>query len=143
MTEITHFPAEKSFFINEAGRDQPLKDYVPAEALEIAEVEGQRAIPRIAKNLSLMKELEAISGNLPTQHRFVNTDSRNLAFLPDESVHLIVTSPPYWTLKRYPERDEQLGQIEDYEIFLEELDAVWRHIYRILVPGGPPGHRRR
>ncbi|MFW5638024.1 MAG: hypothetical protein ACOCG4_02030, partial [Methanoculleus sp.] len=86
MTEITHFPAEKSFFINEAGRDQPLKDYVPAEALEIAEVEGQRAIPRIAKNLSLMKELEAISGNLPTQHRFVNTDSRNLAFLPDESV---------------------------------------------------------
>lgn len=136
MTEITHFPAEKSFFINETGRDQPLKNYIPAEILEIAEVGGQRAIPRIAKDLSLMKELEAISGNLPTQHRFINADSRNLMFLPDESVHLIVTSPPYWTLKKYPERDEQLGQIEDYELFLEELDKVWRHVYRVLVPGG-------
>ncbi|HPX73817.1 MAG TPA: DNA methyltransferase, partial [Methanoregulaceae archaeon] len=83
-----------------------------------------------------MKEIEAISGNLPTQHRFVNADSRNLAFLPDESVHLVVTSPPYWTLKKYPEKDEQLGQIEDYDLFLEELDKVWRHIHRILVPGG-------
>ena len=105
MTETTHFPAEKSFFINETGRDQPLKNYIPAEILEIAEVGGQRAIPRIAKDLSLMKELEAISGNLPTQHRFINADSRNLMFLPDESVHLIVTSPPYWTLKKYCEMD--------------------------------------
>lgn len=136
MTETTHFPAEKSFFINETGRDQPLKNYIPAEILEMAEVGGQRAIPRIAKDLSLMKELEAISGNLPTQHRFINADSRSLMFLPDESVHLIVTSPPYWTLKKYPERDEQLGQIEDYELFLEELDKVWRHVYRVLVPGG-------
>ena len=113
-----------------------MKNYIQAEILEIAEVGGQRAIPRIAKDLSLMKELEAISGNLPTQHRFINADSRNLMFLPDESVHLIVTSPPYWTLKKYPERDEQLGQIEDYELFLEELDKVWRHVYRVLVPGG-------
>lgn len=109
MTETTHFPVEKLFFINEAGRDQSLKDYVPAEILEIAEAGGQRAIPRIAKNPSLMKELEAISGSLPTEHRFINADSRNLAFLPDESVHLVVTSPPYWTLKKYPEKDEQLG----------------------------------
>ena len=89
---------------------------MPVEIREVAESEGQRAIPMIAKNLSPMKEIEAISGNLPTQHRFVNADSRNLAFLPDESVHLVVTSPPYWTLKKYPEKDEQLGQIEDYEI---------------------------
>ena len=136
MTETTHFPVEKLFFINEAGRDQSLKDYVPAEILEIAEAGGQRAIPRIAKNPSLMKELEAISGSLPTEHRFVNADSRNLAFLPDESVHLVVTSPPYWTLKKYPEKDEQLGQIVDYDLFLDELDRVWSHVHRILVPGG-------
>jgi len=128
--------AERSFLINKTGQDQPLGEYVPVEIREVAESEGQRAIPMIAKNLSLMKEIEAISGNLPTQHRFVNADSRNLAFLPDESVHLVVTSPPYWTLKKYPEKDEQLGQIEDYDLFLEELDKVWRHIHRILVPGG-------
>lgn len=136
MTETTPVFAERSFFINEIGREQPLENFVPAEILEMAEAEGQRAIPRIAKNLSLMKEIEAISSSLPTQHRFINADSRNLAFLPDESVHLVVTSPPYWTLKKYPEKEEQLGQIEDYEVFLEELDKVWRHIYRVLVPGG-------
>jgi DNA modification methylase len=128
--------AERSFFINKTGQDQPLENHVPAEILELAEAGGQRAIPMIAKNPSLMKEIEAISGNLPTYHRFINADSRNLEFLPDESVHLVVTSPPYWTLKRYPEKDEQLGQIEDYEAFLEELDRVWKHIYRVLVPGG-------
>jgi hypothetical protein len=106
--------AERSFFINKTGQDQPLENHVPAEILELAEAGGQRAIPMIAKNPSLMKEIEAISGNLPTYHRFINADSRNLEFLPDESVHLVVTSPPYWTLKRYPEKDEQLGQIEDY-----------------------------
>lgn len=128
--------AEKLFFINRLGQDQPLEKYVPAEVLEMAQVGGQRAIPAIAKDLSLMKEIEAISGSLPSHHRFMNADSRNLAFLPDESVHLVVTSPPYWTLKKYPEKDEQLAQIEDYELFLEELDNVWRHIHRVLVPGG-------
>ncbi len=63
-------------------------------------------------------------------------DARDLSWLPDESVHLIVTSPPYWTLKRYNERLGQLGHVADYEQFLDELDQVWRHLYRALVPGG-------
>ncbi|WP_235855642.1 DNA-methyltransferase [Methanofollis fontis] len=116
--------------------DQPLETYVPADILAIAEAEGQRAIPQIAKNPALIKEIEALSSNLPSQHRFINRDSRNLDCIPDESVHLVVTSPPYWILKKYPEKDEQLGQIADYEHFLDELDRVWQHIYRVLVPGG-------
>ena len=63
-------------------------------------------------------------------------DARDLSWLPDESVHLIVTSPPYWTLKRYNERLGQLGHVADYEQFLNELDQVWRHVHRALVPGG-------
>ena len=63
-------------------------------------------------------------------------DARDLSWLPDESVHLIVTSPPYWTLKRYNEQLGQLGHIANYEQFLDELDQVWRHVYRALVPGG-------
>ena len=54
----------------------------------------------------------------------------------DDSVHLVVTSPPYWNLKRYNENPDQLGHIQDYEAFLFELEKVWRHVYRILVPGG-------
>jgi len=71
-----------------------------------------------------------------TVHRLINGDARELAFLNDESVHLVVTSPPYWNLKRYNENPDQLGHIKDYEAFLFELEKVWRHVYRILVPGG-------
>jgi site-specific DNA-methyltransferase (adenine-specific) len=71
-----------------------------------------------------------------TAHRLVCGDARDLSFVPDESVHLVVTSPPYWTLKDYPASAAQLGAIEDYESFLAELDKVWRECKRVLVPGG-------
>jgi modification methylase len=71
-----------------------------------------------------------------TFHRLINGDARDLSFLKDMSVHLVVTSPPYWNLKRYNENSAQLGHIQDYETFLAELERVWRHIFRILVPGG-------
>jgi DNA modification methylase len=51
-------------------------------------------------------------------------------------VHLIVTSPPYWTLKEYRRIEGQLGWVADYEQFLKELNKVWRRCYRALVPGG-------
>lgn len=63
-------------------------------------------------------------------------DSRHLDWIPNESVHLVVTSPPYWTLKQYPANRRQLGLIEDYEEFHDELDKVWHHCHRVLVPGG-------
>lgn len=71
-----------------------------------------------------------------TFHRLINGDARDLSFLEDDSVHLVVTSPPYWNLKRYNENPDQLGHIQDYEAFLFELEKVWRHVYRVLVPGG-------
>lgn len=71
-----------------------------------------------------------------TTHRLINADARDLSFIPPESVHLVVTSPPYWNLKRYNEHDDQLGHIDDYETFLDELEKVWRHVFRILTPGG-------
>ncbi|HZX36033.1 MAG TPA: site-specific DNA-methyltransferase [Thermodesulfobacteriota bacterium] len=71
-----------------------------------------------------------------TFHRLINGDSRDLSFIEDESVHLVVTSPPYWNLKKYNEMPGQLGHIHDYENFLRELGKVWRHVFRILVPGG-------
>ena len=49
---------------------------------------------------------------------------------------LFVTSPPYWNLKRYIENPDQLGHVKDYEAFLAELAKVWRHTFRVLVPGG-------
>ena len=60
----------------------------------------------------------------------------SLDWIPDKSVHLVVTSPPYWTLKKYNDHRDQLGDVEDYEAFLDELDRVWAHVFRVLVPGG-------
>jgi site-specific DNA-methyltransferase (adenine-specific) len=55
----------------------------------------------------------------------------------DASVHLVVTSPPYANLKQYePGNPNQLGDIDDYEKFLDELDKVWAECFRVLVPGG-------
>src|SRR5438552_2093702 len=63
-------------------------------------------------------------------------DARELSWIADSSVHLVVTSPPYWTLKRYRENDRQMGHIEDYDTFHDELEKVWKHCLRVLVPGG-------
>ncbi|MGA3325564.1 MAG: DNA methyltransferase, partial [Terriglobia bacterium] len=63
-------------------------------------------------------------------------DSREMDWVPSGSVHLVLTSPPYWTLKEYPRHKSQLGLIEDYDAFLDELDRVWKHAFRVLVPGG-------
>jgi DNA modification methylase len=71
-----------------------------------------------------------------TTHRLIQGDARHVPFMKDESVHLVITSPPYWTLKRYNENPNQLGHVADYEAFLEELSKVWKEMYRILVPGG-------
>lgn len=72
----------------------------------------------------------------PTRHIIYEGDSRDLSHIPDESVHLIVTSPPYGALKRYEEHDAQLGHIEDYADFLVQLDKVWVECHRVLVAGG-------
>ena len=69
-----------------------------------------------------------------TTQRLINGDARNLSFLPDESIHLVITSPPYWNLKKYNDSPSQLGHIDDYEQFLDELRKVWEHVFRILVP---------
>ncbi|MBI5739786.1 MAG: site-specific DNA-methyltransferase [Nitrospirae bacterium] len=71
-----------------------------------------------------------------TTHRLIHGDNRSLSFLPDGSVHLVITSPPYWSLKRYNEHQAQMGHIVDYEKFLAELTKVWKEVYRVLVPGG-------
>lgn len=71
-----------------------------------------------------------------TTQRLINGDARDLSFLPDESVHLVLTSPPYWNLKKYNSSPGQLGHIDDYEEFLVELQKVWQDTFRVLIPGG-------
>lgn len=71
-----------------------------------------------------------------TRHQIRLGDARDLSWISNESVHLVVTSPPYWTLKKYADNDQQIGAIADYDHFLKELDRVWLECARVLTPGG-------
>jgi DNA modification methylase len=76
---------------------------------------------------------------LSTNHRVLLGDARIMSELDvPESVHLVVTSPPYWTLKDYDggAGDDQLGHVADYETFQLELRKVWQRCFDLLVPGG-------
>ena len=98
--------------------------------------QSQSAIPALAKDDVAVREIEAVLPTLPTSHQMRRADARDLDFVLDESVQLVLTSPPYWTLKQYNESDGQLGSLADYDEFLSELDRVWSHCFRVLVPGG-------
>ncbi|MGQ0572545.1 MAG: DNA-methyltransferase [Armatimonadota bacterium] len=104
--------------------------------LALANAGGQRAIPAFAKDVKISCLVDEAVRSVPTRHELVCGDSRSMDYVADGSVHLAVTSPPYWTLKQYPRRRGQLGLVEDYEAFLDELDKVWRHVFRALAPGG-------
>lgn len=93
-------------------------------------------IPTLARDSRAMRRVEAVVQQLQTRHEFILGDSRQATALPEETVHLVVTSPPYWTLKRYNDHGSQLGHVEDYEEFMAGLDEVWRNCFRALAPGG-------
>jgi modification methylase len=72
----------------------------------------------------------------PTQttHRIILGDSRRMTLLGDESVHLVITSPPYWQLKDYGVAD-QIGFDDSYEDYINNLNLVWNECNRVLHPG--------
>ena len=101
---------------------------------------GSDATP---EGLEALRAANAVYRTLPwpepfdaTTHRLHRGDARDLSWIPNASVHLVVTSPPYWTLKDYVASDRQLGAIADYKTFLDELDKVWAECFRVLTPGG-------
>lgn len=116
------------------GRDQ-LAAVVPPRLMDLVNQEPQRAFPAIAKDPEACEQLGRVVRALDTEHLLRNVDSRGMD-LDHNSVDLVVTSPPYWTLKKYNDNQDQLGAVEDYEDFLDQLDEVWRRSYEALVPGG-------
>lgn len=69
-----------------------------------------------------------------TIHKIVNGDSRSMTELNDESVQLIVTSPPYWQLKDYG-TENQIGFHDDYETYINHLNLTWKECFRVLEKG--------
>ena len=86
-----------------------------------------------------------------SEPEYLNTvffkDSRNMRELPDESVQLIVTSPPYFNVKDYSKdgyqvetvgekADGQIGDIPTYDAYIAEMLKVWQECERVLKPNG-------
>ncbi len=109
------------------------EEFVPSELSALAD--PQTAIPAIAKDARLVGLIEDAIKSVPTSHELFLGDARAMQLEP-ESVHLVLTSPPYWTLKEYRDTEGQLGHVADYETFLSQLDEVWTRCFHALAPGG-------
>jgi DNA modification methylase len=117
-----------------APENADLSNYVPEDLAHLGD--PQTAIPRIAKDPHSIRLIERAVHQVPTSHSLHCGDAREMPGLEPQSVHLVLTSPPYWTLKEYRDSEGQLGHVEDYDQFLLELDKVWKHCFQALVPGG-------
>lgn len=71
---------------------------------------------------------------MKTIHKIINGDSRQMNCLADKSIHLVITSPPYWQLKDYG-TENQIGYHESYESYINNLNLVWKECHRVLHPG--------
>ncbi len=71
---------------------------------------------------------------MKTNHKIIIGDSRWMREVDNESVHLIITSPPYWQLKDYG-NNKQIGFNDTYEEYINNLNLVWNECYRVLHKG--------
>lgn len=71
---------------------------------------------------------------MKTNHKIIIGDSRRMTELKDASVHLVITSPPYWQLKDYGTPD-QIGYNDSYEDYINNLNLVWKECFRVLNGG--------
>jgi DNA modification methylase len=124
---------------------QEVRDAIPESCehmLDMEDNELKSEIPKLARDKGRMNDIEQAAKSLPTSHDLYHGDSRHtLQELEDESVSLVVTSPPYFNLKDYNIEngggsDGQLGDIDDYEKFNNLVDEIWSECYRLLEPGG-------
>ena len=72
--------------------------------------------------------------NNKTIHKIINGDSRKMTELLDNSIHLVITSPPYWQLKDYGSKN-QIGFDDNYENYINHLNLTWQECYRVLHNG--------
>lgn len=105
-----------------------------SELIEAGDLDN--TIPKLARNQKAIGMIESVVRGRQTSHELILGDARAASALKENSIHLVVTSPPYWTLKRYHENDNQMGHLVSYDAFNEGLGEVWRNCFRALVPGG-------
>ena len=92
------------------------------------------ALPGMARDAAESARVAAAVQEVASDHLVLRGDARDLSSLGDRSIHLVVTSPPYWTLKEYNEGNGQLGAIGDYERFVDELGKCGENVIGCWCP---------
>ena len=82
----------------------------------------------------LFVTLDQIIQQFSTYHKIVSGDSRQMIELSNDSVHLAITSPPYWQLKDYGTQN-QIGFHDSYESYINNVNLVWKECYPVLHNG--------
>lgn len=104
---------------------------------------GSAKYKKIAKRNTLLRDAPA---QVPLDTVFYR-DARAMTEISDDSVALVVTSPPYWNIKDYSldgtqtqrrvrKLEGQVGDLADYRVYLQELEKIWRECVRVLQPNG-------
>lgn len=105
-------------------------------ATTLKSAKSPKSAPKRTRKEATTIPKPALYASTPTQHTLNLGDASHLDWIPDESVHLVITSPPYFNLKKYNDHPDQLGDMDDYEAFHDQLDQVWQHSMRMLAPSG-------
>lgn len=102
---------------------------------------GRRAVC-VDQNADYVRTIKKECGTLQNGHGpdfeplvAIRGDSRDLSFIEDNSVGLVVTSPPYWNKADYGSSESNLGNVESYAAFIEGIRPVFEECFRTLMPG--------
>ena len=99
------------------------------EIRQCAPAPAESAAPAASESESVVRVGETVQ-------RIIAADSRDLRAVADDSVHLALTSPPYFNAKMYSDaRPGDLGNIHDLDEWLEKIGEAWAEVFRVLSPG--------
>lgn len=115
-----------------AGTGTTARAMIPLGRNAICVDQNPDYIKTIRKECGKLIEVRRDSANVV---QAVHGDSRDLSFIEDRSVDLVVTSPPYWNKADYGESSNNLGNIENYASFLMNVRPVFEECFRVLRPG--------
>src|SRR5215813_11699799 len=88
-----------------------------------------------ASSCRRIREVSSVRNSIRPEN-LLNSVVCLVTYLINLLIPIIIASPPYFTLKKYEPNGKQLGAIDEYETFLDELDKVWKECSRVLAPGG-------
>ena len=102
----------------------------PVKKLSKQEIEAEKEVKRVQK-LASEEKIDAAfadSAHEPTSHLILNKDNKNIPEVADESVHLAVTSPPYFNAREY----STWATVDDY---IDDMTKSFAEVFRVLKPG--------